>query len=137
MIPNIRFFRYLELADWDVEEAVRSAQEDHEWEKDVEVVKPTKNKDIRITVKLQDGIPVDFAATGAGLVQPQGNNDDKKKNKKLTVFDGVPAIATKSVRPQDVYNVRTAVLFLCIGYIYYTYSSLTKTGCFSTRRFWS
>ena len=63
--------RYLELADWDLEEAVRSASEDNEWDRAYDDDDDDdKSTDIRITVKLQGGIPVDFSATGVGL-RPQ------------------------------------------------------------------
>ena len=107
----------MELADWDLEEAVRSASEDNEWDRAYDDDDDDdKSTDIRITVKLQGGIPVDFSATGVGLRpqleqpqqqdQPNDNNNNNNKSK-VAVFDGVPAIATKSVRPQDVYNVST------------------------------
>ena len=119
---HVHTHSYLELADWDVQEAVRAARQDKESRQDPLVVvdkegdddngskkSSTSSGDIHITVKLQKGMPVDIRATGAGLQPPQSNqtasSSTRQSNKKNGVFDGVPAIATKSVRPQDVYNV--------------------------------
>ena len=87
------------MADWDLEEAVSSAREDSEWDKEIEP--EAKSTDIHITVKLKDGLPVDLRTTGAGL-KPQPTSAPIKP----VTYDGLPAIATKNVRPQDVYNVR-------------------------------
>ena len=70
MVVDLLFIRrYLELADWDLEEAVRSASEGNEWDRaydDDDDDDDDKSTDIRITVKLQGGIPVDFSASGVG-----------------------------------------------------------------------
>ena len=89
------------MSDWNLEDAIRSAKEDGDWEQDVE----PESGSIHISVKLQNGIPVDFQATGAGL-KPQ----PKAVPTKPVTYDGLPAIATKNVRPQDVYNVS---VFFC------------------------
>ena len=81
-----------------MEEAVASAAEDGDWDREIEI---EKANDILITVKFQDKkIPV------AAELKPQ----PKASNTKAVSYDGLPAIATKNVRPQDVYNVsvRTA-----------------------------
>ncbi len=88
--------RYLEMSDWDLEEAIRSAKEDGDWEQDVE----PESGNIHITVKVKDGIPFDLQTTGAGL-KPQ----PKTVSTKPVTYDGLPAIATKNVRPQDIYDV--------------------------------
>lgn len=99
------------MSDWEVAEAVSSAKEDGEWEKDVDC---PKSSDIQISVKLRDGFPVDLKTTGAGL-QP-------KSAATAPVAYGLPAIATKNVRPQDIYNVRSVLFCCCLGDIlqYYT-----------------
>ena len=90
MVVDLLFIRrYLELADWDLEEAVRSASEDNEWDRAYDDDDDDdKSTDIRITVKLQGGIPVDFSAMGVGLrpqlEQPQQQdlpNDNNNKSK--------------------------------------------------------
>ena len=51
-----------------------------------------------IDIKVVNG---QFSATGAGL-----QKKEVMPPQKMVVYsDGVPAIATKTVRPQDVYNV--------------------------------
>ena len=85
------------MSYWDLEEAIQSAKEDGDWERDVE----PESGGIHISVQLQNGVPVSFQTTGAGL-KPQ----PKAISTKPVTYDGLPAIATKNVRPQDVYNVR-------------------------------
>lgn len=81
---------YLELADWDLKDAVRSARDDYEWEKDLE---GEKTGEIRITPRLKQGVPVGFDTAGAGI----------RPNKKAVVATSdIPSIATKSVKPQDL-----------------------------------
>ena len=98
--------RYLDMFDWNLDDAIRSAKEDGDWEQDVE----PESGSIHISVKLQNGIPVDFQATGAGL-KPQ----PKAVSTKPVTYDGLPAIATKNVRPQDVYNVSVHLLAMDVS----------------------
>lgn len=84
---------YLEQADWVVEDAVRSAIEDGEWENDV----LDSHRSNSIDIKVVNG---QFSATGAGLQKKEAMPPQKM----VVYSDGVPAIATKTVRPQDVYN---------------------------------
>lgn len=51
-----------------------------------------------IDIKVVNG---QFSATGAGLQKKEAMPPQKM----VVYSDGVPAIATKTVRPQDVYNV--------------------------------
>jgi hypothetical protein len=94
------------MFDWNLDDAIRSAKEDGDWEQDVE----PESGSIHISVKLQNGIPVDFQATGAGL-KPQ----PKAVSTKPVTYDGLPAIATKNVRPQDVYNVSVHLLAMDVS----------------------
>lgn len=83
------------MADWNLEEAVASAAEDGDWDREIEV---EKANDILITVKFQEGaVPVPESAE----LKPQ----PKASTTKAVTYDGLPSIATKNVRPQDVYNV--------------------------------
>lgn len=99
-------FRYLELCDWDLHDAVRSAREDGEWEKEtVDQNQPTGGN-IRITVKCQEGVPLGMTTIGAGI-QPRAQPSPSRVE--TVIYEGVPAIATKTVTPQDVYNVSLMV----------------------------
>ena len=46
------------MADWDVEDAIKSAKEDGDWETNVEAT--GESGLIHITVKLRDGVPIDL-----------------------------------------------------------------------------
>jgi hypothetical protein len=121
---------YLELADWDLKDAVQSAKEDREWETESErgneyveedegqnpetKEKALKSGQIGIkVVDFQGGIPI-FNLKGTGFPSlPKSTknpgdeiniseNDGRKG--KVVVHKHPPAIATKSVSPQDLYN---------------------------------
>ena len=100
-LVGILFFihRYLETNGWIVEDAIRSATEDGEWERDL---METRNSN-HIEIKVVNG---EFTAKGAGL-----KNQKPERLKMMLYSDGMPAIATKTVRPQDVYNVSFVILF--------------------------
>jgi hypothetical protein len=120
-------FRYLEMSDWDLEEAIRSAKEDGDWEQDVE----PESGNIHITVKVKDGIPFDLQTTGAGL-KPQ----PKTISTKPVTYDGLPAIATKNVRPQDIYDVSLMYARVCIAlYQSLTYNFVHGLGVVTASRF--
>jgi hypothetical protein len=88
-----QFPRYLESNGWIVEDALRAAMEDGEWEKDL--IETRNSNDIEIKV-----VNGQFIAKGAGLKK------QKTEALKMMLYsDGIPAISTKTVRPQDVYNV--------------------------------
>lgn len=88
---------YLELADWDLKDAVRSARDDVEWEQDMDGCNSWRSGEIRITPHLHNGVPCGFATVGAGLPQA------RKQEAKVTPVQDIPSIATKTVRAQDVY----------------------------------
>jgi hypothetical protein len=90
------------MADWDLEDAIQTAKDDCDWEHEDVESSPNSNN-IRITVKWKDGIPMDLQATGAGL-KPQPPSVPTRP----IPIDGLTAIATKTVRPQDLYQVHTA-----------------------------
>jgi hypothetical protein len=96
---------YLEMADWDLEDAIQTAKDDCDWEH--EDVESSPNNSIRITVKWKDGIPMDLQAIGAGL-KPQPPSVPTRP----IPVDGLSAIAIKTVRPQDLYQVRPYELIL-------------------------
>lgn len=108
----------MELSDWIVEDAIISAREDYEWEEQVDDELKRAGGDIRITVNLKEGVPVGFRAQGAGDTAVYGKMDEAAERKKIesitcgvdmTIYEGVPANATKNVSPQDLYMVRQPI----------------------------
>jgi len=107
-LPHIRkeaeALEYLEATNWNIAEAVRSAREDGDWDKDCAVCSSgdddnsgTTKSSIQITVKLQPG-ENEHSNFQAGPVQPSS------KMPKPITYENLPAVATKNVRPQDIYN---------------------------------
>ena len=91
--------RYLELDDWVLEDAVRSAREDNEWEQDIDA-NELKSGEIRFTMN-----KMGLHAAGAGIRKNVEAKVDPKDEKKpvIIAYEGIPAIATKTVKAQDVY----------------------------------
>lgn len=110
MFSPVLFYtcRYLELADWVLKDAIRSAKEDREWEKDIDSCS-LKSGEIRITMNMKGGVPVGYSAKGAGIQSKESKDlqEKKKKSVKLTPTTDIPAIATKTARAEDVYKVRS------------------------------
>lgn len=120
---------YLELADWHLADAMRSAREDNEWEQEMDGgTEALRSGQIRITLnggRLQ--------AAGAGMVQPATGATGATTNtshlevpdspsagstrsavvtpprewKCVTNPEALPDIATKTVKAQDVYQAAT------------------------------
>jgi hypothetical protein len=103
----------LELADWNLKEAMRSAKEDNEWEREMDS-NSLKSGEIRITVD-KDGLK----AKGAGIVfsprkgsaasqdeevQRKAESAKKKTHVKPISKAAIPSIATKTVKSEDVVN---------------------------------
>lgn len=101
-------YSYLELADWELADAVQSASQDLEWERT-----EAQSGNIRITVDKAGRL----VATGAGLqkkrtvVQDDDEEDDRAekvvvraKPVKVTPERELPSIATKSLKAQDAYE---------------------------------
>lgn len=101
-------FRYLEHADWDIAEALKSAREDCDWDKDIFSVGGLSDT-IQITVNLQPPKDDDM--------NEEAGQPPSTKVAKPVSYDGLPAIATKNVRPQDVYNVSTISSEGKVGYV--------------------
>ena len=80
-------------------DAIRSAKADGEWEREMDNFS-LRSGEIRITPKLNKGVPIGFDTQGAGI-QPAATQ--KKKEAVVTAYKATPAIATKSVNAQDVY----------------------------------
>jgi hypothetical protein len=103
---------YLELADWNMKEAIRSAKEDNEWEREMDS-NSLKSGEIRITVD-KDGLK----AKGAGIVfsprkgttgsqeESQGKAESAKKKTHVKPISkaAIPSIASKTVKSEDVVN---------------------------------
>jgi LysM repeat protein len=117
---------YLELADWELKDALQSAKEDQEWENSAEgydnedgeyKVNNLKSGQIGIRVGFNGSIPT-FNLTGTGhilsksfiskkkesLDDDEGNSSTTKKKEKVVVHTRPPSIATKSVLAEDLYN---------------------------------
>jgi len=106
---------YLELADWNLKEALRSAKEDNEWEREMDGG-TLKSGEIRITMNAEG-----FNARGAGITRLPALGATKEKEsgddssppsspaKKRTPVkpisrSAIPAIASKTVKAEDVVN---------------------------------
>ena len=126
---------YLELADWELKDAVKSAKDDREWdsadeglEVDEEYGAYTEKQNLKsgqigIKVKFHKGIPTfDLRGTGFPSFKKKkkagsssiGSSSDcsdseksdgaKSQKEKVIIYKRPPAIATKSVLAQDLYN---------------------------------
>lgn len=96
-----------------LDDAIESAREDNEWEQDIDT-NELKAGEIRFTMN-----KMGLHAAGAGILSTvsQDEDDDEqaerrkanesaKKNEKpiIIAYTGIPAIATKTVKAQDVYK---------------------------------
>ncbi|GAX27031.1 hypothetical protein FisN_9Lh347 [Fistulifera solaris] len=91
---------YLELADWVLEDALQTAKEDREWEKTEQ--DDLKAGEIRIRIKHGE-FPIGYFK-GAGIQQKEIKEKVTSNKTKVVPTTSIPAIATKSVNPQDVYK---------------------------------
>jgi LysM repeat protein len=99
---------YLELADWELKDALKSAKEDREWESGDEVdytaggdqIKRLRSGQIGIKVGFKGKFPT-FNLTGTGH---SSSSKLKGADDKTVVHSRPPAIATKSVLAEDLYN---------------------------------
>ena len=107
-LTTIVFDSYLELADWNLKEALRSAKEDNEWEREMDG-NSLKSGEIRITMDAEG-----FKARGAGIASPRNEKEEKfspsssPAQKRTPVKPiskaAIPAIASKTVKAEDVVN---------------------------------
>lgn len=84
-----------------LKDAIRSVKEDGEWEREMDNFS-LRSGEIRITPKLSKGVPIGFDTEGAGI-QPSTPKKKKESPVVVTAYTAVPAIATKTVKAQDVY----------------------------------
>lgn len=103
--------RYLELADWELKEALQSAKEDNEWEREGldgdDDDSNLKAGQIGIRINFSGGMPsLDMKGTGRSPNRPNklGEKESNPKQK-VVIHATLPAIATKSVLAEDLYNV--------------------------------
>jgi hypothetical protein len=106
---------YLELADWELKEALQSAREDREWEKEEPDEDDLKAGQIGIRVNFDGGKP-SLNMKGAGRSPNRPGKPVEKESKpkqKVVIHAKLPAIATKSVLAEDLYNVSKLFCFFC------------------------
>lgn len=101
---------YLELADWELKDAIQSAKEDREWEQeDGDGEDHLKSGQIGVRVDFKGGQPrVNLTGTGHSPSRRSVKEKQKEQIKpkpKPVVHSKPPAIATKSVLAEDLYNV--------------------------------
>lgn len=107
---------YLELADWDLNEALQSAKEDREWEKEEAQTDELKSVQIGVSIRYKGGKPL-FDVKGIGkstkdtlpkVTNESSSNDEVPEKvgtkQKVKIYSAPPAIATKSVRAEDLFN---------------------------------
>ena len=114
-----KLYRYLELADWSIKDALRSVREDREWEKEEIVDDSLKSGQIGIRVNFNGG-KASLNMKGAGQ-SPDRSASEKQKQKqkqKVVVHAKLPAIATKSVFAEDLYKVSNRKIMLHLSWIY-------------------
>lgn len=116
-ISAIEAKAYLELVDWELKDALQSAKEDREWDTEDgnDQINSLKSGQIGIRVGFKGSIPT-FNLTGTGhsiskcLISKKKDSFDDvknstfKKKEKVVVHTRPPAIATKSVLAEDLYN---------------------------------
>jgi hypothetical protein len=154
LVLTLLFDRYLELADWILQDAIRSAKEDHEWEREMDDSTVLRSGQIRITMDNKRGC---LYTQGAGINKRNTSTQQQQQQGKETnaastndtafaatsssvaarVKEGsedcagggaapgdsvtslyargvttpkpgvIPAIATKSAQPEDLYRAST------------------------------
>mmetsp|Transcript_27015 Transcript_27015/g.41505 ORF Transcript_27015/g.41505 Transcript_27015/m.41505 type:complete len:423 (+) Transcript_27015:175-1443(+) len=114
---------YLELADWELHDAMASAREDREWEKE-ECVDDFKGGQIGVKLNFTGGKPffklrgigrgvsktkqilLPPATKSEGISESSGESPTKqiKSKPKVVIHSKLPSIATKSVYAEDLYK---------------------------------
>jgi len=101
---------YLELADWNLEDAITSAKEDGEWEQK-EQVKDSSGQ-IHMSFDVKNGIESQFHTRGAGMA-PRTDKTTRqaappvppKASFNLPVVNDEGFMASKTVKPEEMYKV--------------------------------
>lgn len=111
------FQSYLELADWELKEALQSAREDREWEKEDVQSDELKSGQIGVNIKFKGGKPLlDLKGIGKSTkdaltrMKKEVSVDDQTPKKSevkqvVKIYSTPPSIATKSVVAEDLFNV--------------------------------
>lgn len=106
----------MELADWELKEALQSAKEDREWEQEEAQGEELKSGQIGVRINFTGGKPL-MNLKGIGqstknaLIGKKMEDSEKDKShssppkQKVVVYTTPPAIATKSVMAQDLFDV--------------------------------
>lgn len=107
MLLYFKINSYLELADWELKEALQSAKEDREWEKEEGTEDGLKSGQIGININFNGGKTLlNLKGIGRSPKKSEKAQDSPPKAKqKVVVHSHPPAIETKSVLTQDLFNV--------------------------------
>lgn len=93
----------MELADWNLKDAIKSAKDDREWDKEIDCQSSHKSGEIRIAVNMREGVPVGFATKGAGIVTTPPKNMPPKEPAAPPTLD-TPITTTPNMNVQDVFE---------------------------------
>lgn len=108
MLLYCKINSYLELADWELKEALQSAKEDREWEKEEGTEDGLKSGQIGININFNGGKTF-LNLKGIGRSPKKSDKAQEsipsKAKQKVVVHSHPPAIETKSVLAQDLFNV--------------------------------
>lgn len=109
----------MELADWELKDALQSAKEDREWEKEESQGEELKSGQIGVRINFAGGKPL-LNLKGIGKSTKEAikkqikkvSSDDSSAGSgscdsasKVKIYATPPAIASKSVSAQDLMNV--------------------------------
>ncbi|KAL3942441.1 MAG: hypothetical protein SGBAC_003364 [Bacillariaceae sp.] len=94
---------YLELADWNLKEALKSMNEDREWQKDDMSPDDLKAGQIGINVNFKNGAPK-LRLKGVGK-STDFSSSKTESRQRVKVHRMAPAIESKSALPEDLCNV--------------------------------
>jgi len=114
---------YLELSDWELKDALQSAKEDREWEKEESCGEELKSGQIGVNIKFKGGKPL-LNLKGIGkstkeaiakkIKNSKGDSGSEvgdlsasgssSESSKVKIHRTPPAIESKSVRAEDLFN---------------------------------
>jgi hypothetical protein len=111
-------YRYLELADWELKEALQSAKEDREWEQEESHGEELKSGQIGVRINFDGKKPllnlkgIGKSTKNALMGKTKAKRGEDKTDwpqpqpkERVVVYSTPPAIATKTVMAQDLFNV--------------------------------
>ena len=121
------------MADWELDAALQSAKEDREWEKEESQTGELKSGEIGVSIKYQGGKPLlNFKGIGKSTkaaikkqIKKVSKDDsssegsgDAKSAGKVKIYSTPPAIASKSVSPEDLFNVSEPIHNILESFIF-------------------